>query len=355
MAIALDLAVRGRGEVEPNPMVGAVVVRDGRIIGRGWHRKFGQAHAEINAIADAGYDVAGADVYVTLEPCSHYGKTPPCADALITAGVKRVFVSVADPDERVAGRGIQKLRDAGIEVVVGVSEQAGRELLKEYLKLRTVHRPWVICKWAQTLDGRIDLGRHSEHRWISCEASRRDVHILRSFCDGILVGVETVVKDNPMLTNRSGEGRQPVRVVLDGSLRIPDNCKLVKTAREFSTLVVTQGIFGDSQKAAALRDAGVEVITLPADAGRINLPSLLDVLGRRDWTRLLVEGGATVHGAFIDSRLADEAQAYIAPFNAPAEYDLPLFPADNLPPCYQLHSEQQIGVDTFKTYRLVSC
>lgn len=354
MSIALDLASRGRGAVEPNPVVGAVIVRDGRVIGRGWHKKFGEAHAEVNALADAGHDVAGSDIYVTLEPCSHYGKTPPCADALISAGIKRVFISVTDPDENVSGRGIEKLRSAGIEVVTGVCESAGRELLKEYLKSRTLRRPWVICKWAQTLDGCIDLRRSGQQRWISCEESRRDVHILRSCCDGILVGVETVLKDDPMLTNRSILGRQPVRVVLDGSLRIPTDCKLVKTAKEFPLLVVTSEDFADFDKPEKLFSAGAEVISMPVNDGHIDLPALLDEMGRRKWTRLLVEGGAAVHASFINSRLADEVQVYIAPLNAPPIPGLPRFPAADLPECYQFRTEQQIGVDTFRTYRLVN-
>lgn len=318
MARALELARRGVGWVEPNPPVGAVIVRDGREIARGWHERYGGAHAEVAALAaarEAGADVRGATMYVTLEPCCHVGKTPPCADALIAAGVARVVVAMIDPDERVAGRGVAKLREAGIDVDVGVGEGEARRLLAPYVKLRTARRPWVLCKWAQTADGYLALPA-GEGRWISGEASRQRAHELRSYCDGIGVGVGTVLADDPLLTNRSGRGRQPVRLVLDARLRTPAESQLLRTAAADQPVLIAatrQGVADHGDRAEALRGAGAELLVLPPSPGGVDLPSLLDELGRRQWTRLLVEGGAKVLRQVISSRLADELWVFVAP------------------------------------------
>ncbi len=241
MRLALELAERGRGTVEPNPMVGAVLARGGKELARGWHQHFGGPHAEIEAISAAaatGADASGATMYVSLEPCCHHGKTPPCTDALVAAGIKRVVVAMEDVDPRVVGRGIAALKSAGIEVTVGVCREHAQRLLAAYIKLRTAGRPWVICKWAQTAEGFLRMPT-GQRRWISCEQSRDFVHRLRGQCQAVCVGVGTVLADDPLLTNRSGVGHQPLRIVLDATLRIPPACRLVATASQSPVLVAT--------------------------------------------------------------------------------------------------------------------
>jgi len=320
MRAALELAARGRGAVEPNPMVGAVIVRNGVEIAGGWHRKFGGPHAEVEAIEAArraGADVRGATMYVTLEPCCHHGKTPPCTELIVNEGLARVVVATIDPDEHVSGRGVEQIRSGGIAVSVGLCRAEARELLAAYIKLRTQGRPWVICKWAQTADGCLALPPGAG-RWISNEKSRAYSHELRGLSDGILVGVGTVLTDDPLLTNRSGRGRQPARVVLDSHLRTPAECQLVTTAAVSPVLVATtpEGLKENQECADRLRTAGVEVLHLPAGQGGVSLDALLDELGRRRWTYLLVEGGAKVHASFIGSGLADEIVAFVSPREA---------------------------------------
>jgi diaminohydroxyphosphoribosylaminopyrimidine deaminase/5-amino-6-(5-phosphoribosylamino)uracil reductase len=326
MRRALALARRGRGFVEPNPMVGAVIVRDGTIIAEGYHQRFGGPHAEIEALhaAEAARIVpAGATLYVTLEPCCHHGKTPPCTEAILAARIGRVVVAMTDPDERVAGRGLMILREAEVDVTLGVCESEARELLGPYIKLRTQHRPWCIAKWAQTADGYLSLPLGGG-RWISCDESRRRVHELRSRCAGILVGVGTVLADDPLLTNRSGQGRQPARVVLDSHLRIPWESQLVKTAWEAPLLIATtqRGIDENSEAMFSLQQHGAEVLILPDADGRVSLPALLEELGKREWTHLIVEGGLAVLREFLDRELLDELQVYISP-RIVGEADLP--------------------------------
>ena len=360
MTEALSLAERGRGRVEPNPMVGAVLVRDGRVLGRGWHGQFGGPHAEVEALADArkaGADARGAMMYVTLEPCCHYGKTPPCTEALIDAGVSRVVAAMDDPDPQVARKGFQQLRRAGIEVTTGVCQAAARRLLGPYVKLRTTSRPWVICKWAQTAGGLVALAPDAE-RWISCEASRAWVHELRSRCDGILVGVGTVLADDPLLTNRGRGGRQPTRVVLDSRLRTPLDSQLVKTAGEVPMIVATVCEAAGSRTGEALRSAGAELLELPVDDRGLDLEALLDDLGRRNWTYLLVEGGPTVLSAFIHAGLADELLVFVAPphptDSEAAAGTLPRFDLADLQKTLALPSPQErtIGPDTLLRFLL---
>ncbi len=328
MLRAIELARQGLGAVEPNPMVGAVIVRDGRVLGEGWHQLFGGPHAEVEALAAAkagGSDVRGATMYVTLEPCNHHGKTPPCTEAIIASGIVRVAAAMEDPDKLVAGRGLAKLRAAGIEVEVGLCEVEARELLAPYIKLRTRKRPWVICKWAQTSDGCLALPAGAEppggsERWISGDKSRAMVHELRGYCDGICVGSGTVLADDPLLTNRTGRGRQPTRIVLDGQLRTPSDSRLIATASANApVLLATTARTLEVQAASAgiLAREGVEFLALPAGArGGVSLGALLDELGRRKWTRLLVEGGPTVLRRVISEHLADELWVFISPHAA---------------------------------------
>ncbi len=314
MSRALDLARRGRGSVEPNPMVGAVIVRNGRIIGEGWHKQFGGPHAEVEAIAAAraaGADPAGATMYVTLEPCCRHGKTPPCTEAVIAAGITRVVAAMEDPDPNVAGGGLSALREAGIEVVTGVMEAEARKLLSAYTKLRTKGMPWVICKWAQSLDGKIATHTGGS-KWITGESSRRRVHEIRSLCDGICVGVGTVRADDPLLTNRNGSGGQPIRLILDGNLEISPDCRLMRSIDVAPVIIATrQDAPPDALK--TLTRAGAEVLTLPAGRGGVDLSALLKELGRQQWTYLLVEGGRNVHSEFLAQGMADELLVFIAP------------------------------------------
>jgi diaminohydroxyphosphoribosylaminopyrimidine deaminase/5-amino-6-(5-phosphoribosylamino)uracil reductase len=307
MARALELAERGRGWVEPNPLVGAVLVRDGRIVGEGWHPRYGEAHAEVNALAAAGETARAATLYVTLEPCCHHGKTPPCTDAVLRAGVRRVVAAMTDPFPQVAGQGTALLRAAGVEVEVGTGEAEARRLNAPYLKLLTTGRPYVHAKWAMTLDGKIAT-RTGDSKWISNEASRRRVHTLRGRMDAILVGIGTVLADDPLLTARPPGPRTPVRVVLDSRGRMPATCQLTRTARDAPVLVATAGA-----EAARLRAAGCEVIGMTTAGDRPDVGALLDELGRRRMTNVLVEGGSEVLGSFLDARAIDEVHVFIAP------------------------------------------
>ncbi len=303
MTHALALAARGRGAVEPNPMVGAVVLdAAGRLVGEGWHQKFGEAHAEVNAFAAAGDRARGGTLVVTLEPCCHHGQTPPCTDAVLTSGVRRVVVAMADPFPKVAGGGIQILRDAGIEVVVGIGEGDAKALNAPYLKLLSTGRPWVHLKWAMTLDGKIAT-RTGDSKWISGEPSRAVVHELRGRMDAILVGGGTVTADDPALTARPPGPRTAVRVIVTASGELPERCQLRRTARDVPVMVFT----ANPAKLAGWAADGAEIF-----AGD-SLDALLFELGRRRMTNVLVEGGARLIGSVLDANAADEVHAFLAP------------------------------------------
>ncbi|MCK4871264.1 MAG: bifunctional diaminohydroxyphosphoribosylaminopyrimidine deaminase/5-amino-6-(5-phosphoribosylamino)uracil reductase RibD [Phycisphaerales bacterium] len=315
MRLAARLAVRGIGYVEPNPPVGCVIVRDGRAVGLGHHRVFGGPHAEIDTLRHAGDAARGATAYVTLEPCSHYGKTPPCTDALIRAGIARVVIARPDPHPDSSG-GAAQLQDAGIEVNVldGCAEATD---LSEPFVMRVMRgRPWVIAKWAQTIDGRIAT-RAGESQWISNKRSRRLVHRWRGRVDAILTGIGTVLADDPMLTARVGKTRRIARrVVVDTDLRIPLDAKLVVTAHEAPTLVATleHSLEAQREKAAALRRMGVELLSLQARDGKPDLPALLTHLAAEcNATRVMVEAGGGLLGQLVRDDLLDEARVFVAP------------------------------------------
>ena len=312
MRRALQLARRGAGWVSPNPMVGAVIVKDGTIIGEGYHRKFGAPHAEINAIAHASAPLAGATMYVTLEPCSHYGKTPPCVDKIIETRAARVVVGVQDPNPLVAGRGIQLLEEHGIETTVGVLEEECRQLNEIFFKYMTAGIPFVTVKYAQTLDGRIATATgHS--KWISSEPSLRFAHRLRSLHDGILVGAGTVLRDDPELTVRHVRGRNPVRIVVDSTLRIPDNARILDTQRNATTIVATT-VRSSVERRDILEQRGIEVlITDETKQGRVDLESLLPQLAAKNISSILVEGGADVITSFVHRKLPDRMVIITAP------------------------------------------
>jgi diaminohydroxyphosphoribosylaminopyrimidine deaminase/5-amino-6-(5-phosphoribosylamino)uracil reductase len=310
MARALELAEKGRGYVEPNPLVGAVVVQKGKIVGQGHHEHFGKAHAEINALTQAGESAQGATLYVSLEPCCHHGKTPPCTDVIIRNKIKRVVAAMKDPFSQVAGQGEKCLRSAGISVEMGLMEHLAKHLNAPYLKLLKTGRPYVHAKWAMTLDGKIAT-RTGDSKWISGELARRCTHQLRGRMDAVIVGIGTVLADNPRLTVRPPGPRIPARFVLDSRGRIPKDCRLVRTARKIPLLVVTGNLEGE--KASHLKKWGCEVLELPGKAGRPDILHFLDEMGSRDMTNVLVEGGAEVLGAFFDARAVDEVHAFIAP------------------------------------------
>jgi diaminohydroxyphosphoribosylaminopyrimidine deaminase/5-amino-6-(5-phosphoribosylamino)uracil reductase len=311
MQAALELAQQGRGYVEPNPLVGAVIVRDNCPVGRGWHQRFGEAHAEVNALAQAGQLARGATLYVTLEPCCHHGKTPPCTDAILRAGIRRVVAAMPDPYSQVAGQGAARLRAAGVEVALGVCEAEARRLNAPYLKLLATGRPYVHAKWAMTLDGKIAT-RTGDSKWISNAASRHLVHALRGRMDAIVVGIGTALADDPLLTARPPGPRTPVRVVLDSRARLPLTGQLAQTAREAPVMVVTSDAV-DRERVDGLTALGCEWFAVPGGKERPQLPAFLDELGRRRMTNILVEGGSEVLGSFLDAGEIDEVQVFVAP------------------------------------------
>jgi diaminohydroxyphosphoribosylaminopyrimidine deaminase/5-amino-6-(5-phosphoribosylamino)uracil reductase len=302
-------------------MVGCVIIDEsGSVIGQGWHKEYGREHAEINALADCrkrGHDPKGATMCVTLEPCCHHGKTGPCAEAVIEAGIAKVVVAMLDPSDKVAGKGVRRLEEAGIKVSIGLCEKQARLLNPAFIKHSQKGLPWVILKWAQTIDGKLSAhGLPPEHRWISNDASRKDVHKLRRSCQGILVGIDTALTDNPLLTARPDKGRTPMRIILDSKFRIDTGLKMFGSVNEADILVVTtkQAFDGDIEKASKIVELGGEVLAVDADEdGRCDLHQLLENLGKSGVQRLLVEGGAKVISSFIDKDLADEAVIYIAP------------------------------------------
>ena len=320
MQLALELARQGLGNVEPNPAVGCVIVKDNTIIGQGYHQRFGGPHAEVNALADCranGHDPAGATLYVTLEPCAHTGKTPPCCQAVIEAGIKKVVIASEDPTESASG-GIEQLQAAGIEVQVGLCREQAEQLNAPFYKHARTGLPWVIVKWAQSIDGKLAwLNPPADGGWISNEKSRTDVHQLRKKVQGILTGIETVIADNPKLTVRiKGQTieRPPLRIVLDSKLRMPWDCHLI-TVPDAPTLIVTtqQTAQAEFQQVEKLKDAGVEVFAVHPDEERCDLKILLTELGARGIQQLLVEAGPTLISQFLGRQLVDEVRIYIAP------------------------------------------
>jgi diaminohydroxyphosphoribosylaminopyrimidine deaminase/5-amino-6-(5-phosphoribosylamino)uracil reductase len=312
MRVALRLARRGLGKTSPNPMVGAVIVKDGRIIAQGYHHAFGGDHAEVDALKNAKEDVSGATMYVTLEPCRHYGKTPPCVDAIVKNKIGKVVIGIEDPDPRMRGKSVKLLNERGIKTSVGVLENDCRALNEAYIKHRRTGLPYVTIKFAQTLDGRIAAATGSSSRITSAE-SLKLAHKLRAQHDAILVGAGTVRKDNPELTTRLVKGRNPLRVVLDSNLRIPPEVAVFKNLDKARTLVATTA--WDAHKTLAERRAlGVEVLIVPPDAnGQVDLKQLLKALGEREITSVLVEGGAETITSFLRLGLADRIIAIIAP------------------------------------------
>ncbi len=313
MNLALRLARKGEGRVEPNPMVGCVIVKNKRMLGQGYHARFGGPHAEIRALQDGHSQVRGATVYVTLEPCCTTGKTPPCTVALIRANVKRVVIATKDPNPNVSGRGIQRLRRAGMVVDVGTGEQEARELIAPFATRMLLQRPYVITKWAQSLDGKLATYR-GDSQWISCEHSRRLVHRLRSRVDAIIVGAGTAIKDDPRLTAREVRMRRVAkRVVLDGSLRIKTSSQLVQSAHQTPLMIFTTSAQCKTKKSVSLERHGALVMACRSSRGLLQPSDILHKLAAMDCTNVLIEGGASVLSSFLTAGFVDEALVFTAP------------------------------------------
>ncbi len=310
--MALRLAAKAKGRTSPNPMVGAVVVKNGKVIARGWHQKAGEPHAEAIALRKAGKAANGATLYVTLEPCSHTNKrTPPCTPLVIQSGVKRVVVAMIDPNPRVSGNGIKTLKKAGVSAVSGVLEAEARRLNEAFIKHITTGLPFVTLKVAQTLDGKTATAS-GESKWITGEQARFEGHRLRDSNDAILVGINTVLKDNPSLTARVPKGRDPIRIVVDSTLRVPVNAKIITQKSSARTLIATLAT-AQKTKIEKLQNAGAEVLLVKGRGGRVDLRDLMKKLGARGIMSVLIEGGAEVHASAIASGIADKLAVFIAP------------------------------------------
>ncbi len=313
MKEALELAAKGRGRTSPNPMVGAVVVKEGKIIGRGYHQKAGTPHAEIHALNDAGMEARDSTLYVTLEPCSHRGRTLPCADFIIRSRVARVVVAMLDPNPLVNGNGVRKLREAGIQVDVGLLERETRELNTFFIKYISTKIPYVLLKAAVTLDGRIAT-RTGDSKWITGKAAREKGHEIRDQVDAVLVGVNTVLTDNPSLTTRlpGKEGKDPARIILDTHLRTPLDAKVIENDSEAPTYIFA-GCNAAPERVRAYQEKNVTVMVARKGTGRIPFRQVLEDLGRMEISSLLIEGGAQIHAAALRERIVDHALFFIAP------------------------------------------
>lgn len=311
MKLALELAKKGEGRVNPNPLVGAVIVKDNKIIGEGYHEYYGGPHAEINAFSSAKENVEGSTMYVTLEPCCHYGKTPPCVNAIIKNNIKKVIVGMLDPNPKVAGKGVKILREHGIEVITGVLEEECKNLNEIFIKYITAKLPFIIMKYAMTLDGKI-AAFTGDSKWITGETARKEVHRLRHKVSGIMIGIGTVLQDNPSLTCRIEGGKSPKRIIVDSNLRIPLNSNVLTIKDEALTIIATTKKASE-EKIQLLKDNGAEVIIVEDTDGRVNLQALVKKLGEMAIDSILLEGGSTLNYSAIEQGIVDKVQAYIAP------------------------------------------
>jgi len=311
MRMALDLAATAKGKTNPNPVVGAILVKDGVVVGSGIHRKAGEPHAEVHAFQMAGEHAAGATLYVTLEPCSHFGKTPPCANLVKDSGVKRVVVATEDPNPAVSGKGITIIKNAGIEVEVGMLKEEAVKLNERFIHNMIFEMPFVISKVAMTLDGKI-AAYTGQSKWITGSEARREVHYLRDEVDGILVGVGTVLADNPKLTTRlDGKGKNPVRIIMDSRLRTPLDA-YVADCREAATIIVTT-MDAREEKAKQLAKKGVKILTIPSENGKIDSKLALKMLYKEGITDILLEGGSEINANFMRNNLIQKYLVYVAP------------------------------------------
>lgn len=313
MKRAIELAKKGQGWTRPNPLVGAVIIKDGKIIGEGYHEYYGKAHAEVNAFLNATEDVTGATMYVTLEPCSHFGKTPPCANLIVKKKISKVIVGLLDPNPLVSGNGIKLLKDHGIEVVSGFLEDECCKLNEIFLKYITTKKPFVILKTAMTLDGKIATYT-GDSKWITNEKSRAFVHEIRHHVMGIMVGIDTVLMDNPKLTTRLniGKGKDPIRIIVDSKARLPLNAQVINPKSMARTIVATTDL-ANPNKLKALEEIGVEIIIIPTKDNKVDLQRLMDELGKKGIDSILLEGGSTLNFSTLQAGIVDKVYQFIAP------------------------------------------
>lgn len=308
---ALELAALGEGRVEPNPLVGAVLVKDNRVISEGYHEYFGGPHAEINAINNAKESVEGSTLYINLEPCAHFGKTPPCVDAIIKAGIRKVVMTIRDPNPVTAGKGVATLKKAGVEVLEGISERKAREINAPFFKLHLEGLPYFIAKWAMSLDGKIAT-HTGDSKWISSEESRMFLHEFRGKMGGIMVGIETVLSDNPTLLGRPGSQHNPRRIILDSFARIPLDSQIIKTLHQAETYLAVSPS-APQEKVKKLYDTGVKVLEIEGISGKLNLLKLARKLAEIGINKILLECGGTLMASAFESDLIDELMVFIAP------------------------------------------
>ncbi len=311
MQRALILAENGIGKTNPNPLVGAVIVKNGRIIGEGWHERYGQAHAEVNAVRNASEPVDSADIFVNLEPCCHYGKTPPCTEMLIEKGIKRVVIGSVDPNPKVGGKGVQRLREAGIEVIVGVLEEESRKLNEVFFHYIEKRRPFVVMKTAMSIDGKT-TSPSGESKWITGTEARNDVQKLRNRYSGIMVGVETVIKDDPELTCRLEGGKNPVRIILDSNLRIPQESRVLKD-QQYNTTIVACTDSAPYERVSALKEMGVRIFCCKSFNNHVDLKDLMEKLKESAIDSVLLEGGSAVNDSALSNGIVSKIILYIAP------------------------------------------
>ncbi|MBQ9708809.1 MAG: bifunctional diaminohydroxyphosphoribosylaminopyrimidine deaminase/5-amino-6-(5-phosphoribosylamino)uracil reductase RibD [Firmicutes bacterium] len=310
MQRAIDLALLGAGHTNPNPMVGAVIVKDDRIVSEGYHEKYGDLHAERNALSKCGWKAPGATMYVTLEPCCHHGKQPPCTDAVIASGVSKVFIGSRDPNPLVSGKGVQLLRDAGIEVITDFMREACDAINPVFFHYISTGLPYVISKYAMTMDGKIAT-RTGASKWITGDAARQRVQEDRGRYAGIMVGIGTVLADDPLLTCRIPGKSNPVRIICDTNLRIPEDSQIVKTAKDVETIIATGSRVED--KIARLTESGCGVITLPLSEAHIDLKALMKALGERKIDSVYIEGGGKLHWSALHAGMVNKVQVFVAP------------------------------------------
>ncbi len=310
MQLTLELARKGTGKVNPNPLVGSVVVKDGQILSTGYHEYYGGFHAERNALSKEGIDFTGATLYVNLEPCCHHGKTPPCTEIIIEKGIKRVVIGMVDPNPLVGYKGVEILKAAGVEVVVGVLENECQELNKPFVHFIKTRRPYVVLKYAMTLDGKIATVAGNS-KWITTEKSRELVHHDRHRYQSIMVGVNTVIKDDPMLDCRIDGGVSPIRIVCDTNLRMPMDCRIIDTAKQIRTIIATSCL--DNELHEPFKEKGCELVTVGIKDGHLDLDELMDRLGRMKIDSILLEGGGTLNFSALESRIVSYVKAFVAP------------------------------------------
>lgn len=311
MKIAIELAKKGKGKVNPNPLVGAVIVKNGHIIGKGYHKKFGGNHAEVEAINNAIDDVKESTIYVTLEPCFHYGRTPPCVDKLISSGISKVVIGNLDPNPLVAGKSIEKLKSLGIEVKVGVLEEECLTLNEVFIKYIKTKLPYVVLKSGVSLDGKIAT-RTGESKWITGAASREKVHELRNELTGIMIGINTVIIDDPSLTCNIDGGRNPIRIILDSNLRIPLGSKILKTAYMYETIIVTTKNINLNNK-ALVEESKAKILMVDDINGKIDLTNLMIKLGNMGIDSILLEGGGGINYSALEAGIVDKIMLFMAP------------------------------------------